>query len=84
LLGAKQKSRSWATTSVFDPLQMSDLKSAMRREQARLGLREHQITSGHHRQMAHALWQQGCLEVDSQLQHVGVVDETRRTYRHQR
>jgi hypothetical protein len=33
--------------------------------QDRPGLREHQITSGHHRQMAHALWQQGCLEVAS-------------------
>ena len=32
--------------------------------------------------LAHALWQQRCLEVDSRLHHVGVVDETRRTYRH--
>ena len=29
-----------------------------------------------------ALWQQRCLEVASRLPHVGVVDETRRTYRH--
>jgi GNAT superfamily N-acetyltransferase len=33
-------------------------------------------------QMAHVLWQQRCLEVASRLHHVGVVDETRRTYRH--
>jgi hypothetical protein len=52
------------------------------REQARPGLREHQITSGHHKQMAHVLWQQRCLEVASRLHHVRVVDETRRTYRH--
>ena len=32
--------------------------------------------------LAHTLWQQRCLEVDSRLHHVGVVDETRRTYRH--
>ena len=32
--------------------------------------------------MAHALWQQRCLEVGSRLRHVGVVDETRRTCRH--
>ena len=32
--------------------------------------------------MAHVLWQQRCLEVDSRLHHVGVVDETRRTCRH--
>ena len=32
--------------------------------------------------LAHALWQQRCLEVASRLHHVGVVDETRRTYRH--
>jgi hypothetical protein len=32
--------------------------------------------------MAHVLWQQRCLEVTSRLHHVGVVDETRRTYRH--
>ena len=32
--------------------------------------------------MAHILWQQRCLEVASRLHHVGVVDETRRTYRH--
>src|SRR5437773_8329891 len=32
--------------------------------------------------MAHVLWQQRCLEVTSRLQHVGVVDEMRRTYRH--
>ena len=32
--------------------------------------------------LAHALWQQRCLEADSRLHHVGVVDETRRTYRH--
>src|SRR6478609_6840546 len=32
--------------------------------------------------LAHALWQQRCLEVTSRLHHVGVVDETRRTYRH--
>jgi hypothetical protein len=32
--------------------------------------------------MAYVLWQQRCLEVDSRLHHVGVVDETRRTYRH--
>ena len=31
--------------------------------------------------MAHGLWQQRCLEVDSRLDHVGVVDETRRTCR---
>ena len=31
---------------------------------------------------AHLLWQQRCLEVASRLHHVGVVDETRRTYRH--
>jgi len=35
-----------------------------------------------HKQMAHVLWQQRCLEVASRLHHVGVVDETRRTYRH--
>jgi hypothetical protein len=35
-----------------------------------------------HKQMAHFLWQQRCLEVASRLHHVGVVDETRRTYRH--
>ena len=28
------------------------------------------------------LWQRRCLEVASRLHHVGVVDETRRTYRH--
>jgi hypothetical protein len=33
--------------------------------------------------MARVLWQQRCLEVDKRLPHVGVVDETRRTYRHQ-
>src|SRR5580700_11508145 len=32
--------------------------------------------------LAHVLWQQRCLEVASRLHHVGVVDETRRTYRH--
>src|SRR5260221_11908082 len=32
--------------------------------------------------LAHALWQQRCLEVASRLHHVGVLDETRRTYRH--
>ena len=32
--------------------------------------------------LAHTLWQQRCLEVDSRLHHVGVVDETRRTSRH--
>jgi hypothetical protein len=32
--------------------------------------------------LAHALWQQRCLEVASRLHDVGVVDETRRTYRH--
>jgi hypothetical protein len=32
--------------------------------------------------LAHALWQQRCLEVASRPHHVGVVDETRRTYRH--
>src|SRR6266404_3077933 len=32
--------------------------------------------------LAHALWQQRCLEVAPRLHHVGVVDETRRTYRH--
>ena len=32
--------------------------------------------------LARALWQQRCLEVASRLHHVGVVDETRRTYRH--
>src|SRR5258707_12178696 len=31
--------------------------------------------------MARVLWQQRC-EVASRLHHVGVVDETRRTYRH--
>jgi hypothetical protein len=36
----------------------------------------------HHKQMAHVLWQQRCLEVASRLHHVRVVDETRRTYRH--
>src|SRR5437667_12629626 len=33
--------------------------------------------------LAHVLWQQRCLEVDSRLHHVWVVDERRRTYRHQ-
>ena len=32
--------------------------------------------------MAHVLWQRSCLEVASRLHHVGVVDETRRSYRH--
>jgi len=32
--------------------------------------------------MAHVLWQPRCLEVASRLHHLGVVDETRRTYRH--
>ena len=32
--------------------------------------------------LAHALWQQRCLEVASRLHHVGTVDERRRTYRH--
>ena len=32
--------------------------------------------------LAHAFWQQRCLEVASRLHHVGVVDKTRRTYRH--
>jgi hypothetical protein len=32
--------------------------------------------------MAYVLWQQRCLEVDSRLHHLRVVDETRRTYRH--
>ena len=32
--------------------------------------------------LAHALWQQRCLEVASRLHHVRVVDKTRRTYRH--
>src|ERR1700730_12154420 len=36
----------------------------------------------HHTQTVHVLWQQRCLEVASRLHHVGVVDETRRTYRH--
>jgi hypothetical protein len=40
------------------------------------------IKRWHHKQMAHVLWQQRCLEVASRLHHVGVVDETRRTYRH--
>jgi hypothetical protein len=40
------------------------------------------IKRWHHRQMAHVLWQQRCLEVASRLHHVRVVDETRRTYRH--
>jgi hypothetical protein len=40
------------------------------------------ITRWHHKQMAHVLWQQRCLEVASRLYHVGVVDETRRTNRH--
>src|SRR5258707_11538319 len=52
------------------PSAMSDLsrQCAQKRTlttQDRPGQREHQITSGHHRQMAHALWQQGCLEVAS-------------------
>ena len=34
------------------------------------------------RVLAHVLWQPRCLEVASRLHHVGVVDETRRTYRH--
>ena len=36
----------------------------------------------HHKQMAHVLWQQRCLEVAPRLHHVRVVDETRRTHRH--
>jgi hypothetical protein len=40
------------------------------------------IKRWHHKQMAHVLWQPRCLEVASRLHHVGVVDETRRTYRH--
>jgi len=40
------------------------------------------IKRWHHKQMAHVLWQQRCLEVASRLHHVRVVDETRRTYRH--
>ncbi len=40
------------------------------------------IKRWHHKQMAHVLWQQRCLEVASRLHHVGVVDEKRRTYRH--
>src|SRR5438132_4873283 len=40
------------------------------------------IKRWHHKQMAHVLWQQRCLEVASRLHHVGVVDEMRRTYRH--
>src|SRR5882757_8372976 len=40
------------------------------------------ITRWHHKQMGHVLRQQRCLEVASRLHHVGVVDETRRTYRH--
>ena len=32
--------------------------------------------------LADALWQQRCLEGDSRLHHVEVVDKTRRTYRH--
>jgi hypothetical protein len=35
-----------------------------------------------HKQIAHVLWQQRCLEVALRLHHVVVVDETRRTYRH--
>jgi hypothetical protein len=38
------------------------------------------IRRWHHKQMAHVLWQQRCLEVALRLHHVGVVDETRRTY----
>src|SRR5437899_12472478 len=40
------------------------------------------IKRWHHKQMAHVLWQRRCLEVTPRLHHVGVVDETRRTYRH--
>src|SRR6266478_3531954 len=40
------------------------------------------IKRWHHKQMAHVLWQQRCLEVASRPHHVGLVDETRRTYRH--
>ncbi|MEH2539354.1 hypothetical protein V1278_000094 [Bradyrhizobium sp. AZCC 1577] len=39
------------------------------------------IKRWHHKQMAHVLWHQRCLEVASRLHHVGV-DEPRRTYRH--
>jgi hypothetical protein len=38
------------------------------REQARPGLREHQIISGHHKQMGHLLWQQ--------MRRVGLIDIT--------
>ena len=46
------------------------------------GLLRHNHKERHHKQMAHVLWQQRCLEVASRRHHVGVVDETRRTYRH--
>ncbi len=46
------------------------------------GLLGHNHKERHHKQMAHVLWQPRCLEVASRLHHVGVVDETRRTYRH--
>ena len=47
-----------------------------------MGIAGRRPTILHHKQMAHVLWQQRCLEVALQLHHVGVVDETRRTYRH--
>ena len=46
------------------------------------GLLRHDHNEVAHKQMAHVLWQQRCLEVAPRLHHVGVVDETRRTYRH--
>src|SRR6476659_10254234 len=46
------------------------------------GRLRHNHKERHHKQMAHVLWQPRCLEVASRLHHVGVVDETRRTYRH--
>ncbi len=36
----------------------------------------------HNEMASHVLWQQRRLEVTPRLHHVGVVDETRRTYRH--
>ena len=46
------------------------------------GLLRHNHKKRHHKEMAHVLWQKRCLEVTSRLDHVGVVDEMRRTYRH--
>ena len=74
---ASQLSRPSHPACASTPLAMAIMAS-----RCSCGLLRHDHNEMAHKQMAHVLWQQRCLEVASRLHHVGVVDETRRTYRH--